>query len=658
MDSKQPPSAHQPHRSEQKRPGPSPWLPLMHLLIVLCLFCFLGYFEWQRINSDNQDLPLLTRFFLYVNIDTTPYFLLLLLSPFCWWIRPSIHFRFFSRMIRPRLAQEWVRGRQIEKRIDLFAIVLSLLLAATSFAMSFWTAAHTVNEELRLTLGELPPAYHDEYSYLFQARTFLQGQTWFPSQPEAPELFDQVHVLNEGKMASRYFPGTGLWLTPFVIWGYPYLAHWLAGAVITFFIFWSGRELSGNGVGLLAGLIVALSPGMAIFSNLLLAHHPTLVGLSFFLYFFLRMQRTRSFRDALLAGAGLSFGMLCRPMTAAGFALPFGIWLGVEFARQVLRKRNHHQSDSSTEKSVVPLITGLAIPLACGLIGLFFYNQSITGSGWKMPYQLYTDIYTPRHVYGFDNVVRGEQQLGPKVLENYDKWAENLTPALAARNVQNRLLASLQWTLGLVPLSLAGLLFVITECRRWSRWWLIFASIVTLHVVHIPYWYDGIMHWHYVFETGPLWALIFARVTQTLFRIWSELERPLMDWLWSAMILTASATNLIAIPPLWTVSKLEIVINNVAFSRLKHFQFQQMIQHHPQIRQPALILITHNPSDRHIDYVINDPPLNAPILTGRYRPDQHNPAQLQTLFPDRTLYLFDAAGNRLSRWNGSSWEPL
>jgi len=154
MDSKQPPSAQQPHRSEQKRPGPSPWLPLMHLLIVLSLFCFLGYFEWQRIDSDNQDLPLLTRFFLYVNIDTTPYFLLLLLSPFCWWIRPSIHFRFFSRIIRPRLAQEWVRGRQTEKRIDPFAIVLSLLFAATSFAMSFWTAAHTVNQELHLTLGD------------------------------------------------------------------------------------------------------------------------------------------------------------------------------------------------------------------------------------------------------------------------------------------------------------------------------------------------------------------------------------------------------------------------------------------------------------------------------------------------------------------------
>ncbi|QDT79992.1 hypothetical protein Mal35_34610 [Gimesia maris] len=658
MDSHQPTSAELPPDREQKRPGHSFWIPLMHFLIVLVLFCFLGYFEWQRIQTDQSELPVLTRFFLYVNVDTTPYFLLLLLSPFCWWIRPAFQFRLFTRVLRPRLSQEWVRNRQSEKQIDVFALLLSLLVAVTSFAMSFWTASHTVNPELHLTLGDLPPAYHDEYSYLFQSRTFLEGRTWHPGHADAPELFDQVHVLNEGKMASRYFPGTGLWLAPFVAWGHPYRAYWLAGALTTFFIFWSGRELAGNGVGLLAGLIVALSPGMAIFSNLLLAHHPTLVGLSAFLFFFLRMQRTRSFRDALLAGVGLAFGMLCRPMTAAGFALPFGIWLGVEIIRWCRTRVNHKATDSATEKSVVPQITGLAIPLACGLIGLFFYNQSITDSGWKMPYQLYTDIYTPRHVYGFDNVVRGEQKLGPKVLENYDKWAENLTPALAAQNVQNRLLASLQWTLGLVPLLLAGLLFLITECRRWSRWWLIYASIISLHVVHIPYWYDGIMHWHYVFETGPLWALIFARVTQTLFGIWRDLERPLMSWLWSAMILIAVATNLTAIPPLWTVSKLEIVINNVAFSKLKHFQFQQMIHNHPQIKQPALILVAHDPSDRHIDYVINDPQLNTSVLTGRYRPEQHTPAQLQSLFPDRTLYLFDVAQNRLSRWNGRFWEPV
>ncbi|MEQ9067999.1 MAG: hypothetical protein RLO18_14800, partial [Gimesia chilikensis] len=551
-----------------------------------------------------------------------------------------------------------VEKKRSDKQRDWFAISISLLLALTSLFISGWTADHIVDTERELTLGDLPPAYHDEYSYLFQTETLLAGRTSFPSHPEAPELFDQVHVLNEGKMASRYFPGTGLWLAPFLAWGHPYWGYWLAGAVTTFFFFWAARELGGNGVGLLGGLIIAFSPGMAIFSNLLLAHHPTLVGLSLFLWAYLRMQRTSSFGDALLAGLGLSFAMLCRPMTAAGFALPFGIWQVVQLVRWCLLKIKKTETESSTRQIWLP-VAGLALPLACGLICLFLYNQSITGSGWKMPYQLYTDIYTPRHVYGFNNVIRGEQKLGPKVLDNYDKWAENLTPALAVQNIQNRFLASLQWTLGIIPLALAALVFVLTEWKQWSRWWLVFASIISLHVVHIPYWYDGIMHWHYVFETGPLWALIFARATQTLFRIWQQIERPLMSVLWLAMMLAAFLTNLTVLPPLWGVSKLEIIVSNVAFSRLKHFQFQQMLNHHPQIKRPALMLIAHDPHDRHIDYVINSPDLKQQeILTGRYLPAQYPPARVQQIFPQRTLYLYDAKQNRLSRWNGTIWEPI
>ena len=45
-------------------------------------------------------------------------------------------------------------------------------------------------------------------------------------------------------------------------------------------------------------------------------------------------------------------------------------------------------------------------------------------------------IYTPRHIYGFNNVEMGRiRHGGPKVIENYDHWAENLTPGLAVKNV-------------------------------------------------------------------------------------------------------------------------------------------------------------------------------------------------------------------------------
>ena len=89
----------------------------------------------------------------------------------------------------------------------------SLGVGALAFLMAVQTAGR---------FRDLPPGLHDEFSYLFQAHTFLTGQTSVPSPP-LPALFDQMHVLNDGRMASRYFPATGGWMVPFVVLGNPWL---------------------------------------------------------------------------------------------------------------------------------------------------------------------------------------------------------------------------------------------------------------------------------------------------------------------------------------------------------------------------------------------------------------------------------------------------
>ena len=137
----------------------------------------------------------------------------------------------------------------------LLAWSLAIGVAFLSIGVSAWIADQRVGGQLNLRFGSLPPAYHDEYSYLFQAKTFLAGRVSFPSHETVPEIFDQMHVLNEGRFASRYFPGAGAWMAPFVAMGHPYWGQWLAGALCALFIFWAGRELGGNGVGLLAGAL-------------------------------------------------------------------------------------------------------------------------------------------------------------------------------------------------------------------------------------------------------------------------------------------------------------------------------------------------------------------------------------------------------------------
>ncbi|MBI5760504.1 MAG: glycosyltransferase family 39 protein, partial [Planctomycetales bacterium] len=440
------------------------------------------------------------------------------------------------------------------------------------------------------------------------------------------------HLVIDGHFASRYFPGTGLWLAPFVAWGHPHWGQWLAGAITSVLIFWIGRELHSNRLGFIAGSLTALAPGMGMFSNLLLAHHPTLVGLSVFLLAFLRLVRTGSGIAATVAGVGLTYAMLCRPMTAAGVALPCGVY----FAWWVLAKPPHDEAFGNRIR--VRAVAGLGIPLLLGFVGLFCFNRAITGDGFYSPYQQFTDVYTPRHGYGFNNVIRGEQKLTPRVIDNYDRWAENLTPSVAAMNVWKRHVASWQWTLGIIPLLLATVVVLICPPRCRGPWWLIPAGIVSLQAVHIPYWFVGMLDYHYVFESGPLWTLVFGLATCQLVDAWHAAQRRMMTLWWGAVVATSFAMSFLSFEPFWAGWLYRGVVQMV-FARGQHAGFQQLMKQ-AVVSRPAIVLIDPDPADRHIDYVTNRPDLQNDLLLGRYIPDIVSIPRVQELFPDRTVYVF------------------
>lgn len=634
MSTTQAPLSAKPHRRE--------WAFLAAQILALAVGLFLAIpteIERMRLAAADKFGPL--AWFFEFNLDTTLPLLLLILAPVCWFVRrKSTAAGTQSALVETSTAapSQWVAAPA-----DWQAWIMALACAATSLAASAWVASRPVGGDLNIRFGELPPAYHDEFSYLLQAKTFLHGRLSFPSSPRLPELFDQMHVVNEGRFASRYFPGVGAWIAPFLAIRHPYWGQWLAGALTAFFTFWAGRELAGNRVGLLAGLLTALSPGLALFDNLLLSHPPTIAALSLFLFTFLRFMRTGRPLDAVWAGCGLSFAMLCRPMTAAGFGLPFGIW----FVWQLFRKSP--RSAPAPLKVKLRATACLAAPLVLGLVLLFVYNRAITGDGLLSPYQLYTDTYTPRHVYGFNNVVRGEHRVGPRVMETYDRWAENLTPNLALRNEKERLASSARLTLGLIPLAMAGVVFLIALLWRIElRWRLVAASVVSLHAVHVPYWFVGIMGWHYVLETAPLLLLLFALTSRELAAVWTASGRIVMPIWWAALLASAVVTNWIPFDPFWSDSCVDSRVVEVAFARLRYEGFQRMLDQ-LVTRRPALVLIEADPADRSLDYVVNDPQLGAPILRARYRPGKTDLAQVRAAFPNRTLYFFDVKSGRLQQ---------
>lgn len=504
----------------------------------------------------------------------------------------------------------------------------AMLIAGVALALSLITAA---------AIGPLPPAYHDEYSYLFEAQSLLAGRMTWPSHAVHPELFDQMHVLNEGVMASRYYPGTSAWIAPWLALGRPWWGHWLAGALSAAAVYGVGRELAGRRCGFVAGLLFAAAPGPALFSNLLLAHHPTLLGLMIFLWGFVHGQRTASWRSFFIAGTGLSFAMLCRPMTAAGFALPFGVWwLAAAFRRGPERPPRK-----------ISAWLALGLPLVAGWGAMLAYNHAVTGRFDTSPYQVYTEIYTPRHVYGLNNVIRGEQHLGPKVIEEYDRWAENLTPELAWRNVLDRLLATGLWTIDL-PLLAMTALGVVVICRRSDfRWTWLALSLLSLHAAHWPYWYAGIMGWHYVFETAPLWCLVCGRLTNLLWQTWRAEQRDALPFWWCGLAVIAwlgvYAPLSDEAPSRWQKGAAAI-----QYPRRQHAEFKRWVTETVGNR-PALVLVDVAHQGAHLDFVINPPSLSGSLLLGRYRAGQtHVPAVVRD-FPDRAVYLCRPDSRELER---------
>ena len=540
------------------------------------------------------------------------------------------------------------------------AVVLFLLSLLSSASIGFRTVelaavAGQSNAPTSVRFYELPPAYHDEFSYLLQARTFLAGRLSWPAMTVQPDLFHQVHVLNRPTTASRYFPWTGMWMAPFEAIGQPYFGHWLAGALACVFFHRCLVRLMGMRYAFVGGFLIAVSPGLACFSNLLLAHHPTMLALSVFLWSMLRFMQHLRIGDIVIAGIGLSLAMLGRPMTAAGFALPFGVWLIASLVRRCLgRTARDGTEGASALCSPVRVLMGIGIPLLLGFAGLMIMNHAITGHWTKSAYQLYTDTWTPRHRYGFDNANLDPSLPESKVLQAYDNWAENLTIQKAASNVSQRTLYSLRWTLGLAALTFC---LIATTGRffdaRDRRPLLLMCSVLTLHAVHIPYWYDGIMHWHYVFETAPLLIMLATFGLRAAFEtLHTHIgRRSAATWL-AALILASLIPNWLDGKSLWGVSRVTTAFREQTFSRVR-FAYFRLLTESERVQHPALVLVDERGSNFQLSYIVNPPDLSGSVLVCRLPEDPSVFDELVRAFPKHHLYVFDPESFRLRSKNAS-----
>lgn len=468
---------------------------------------------------------------------------------------------------------------------------------------------------------DLPPLYHDEYSYRFQAQTFLAGRLAYP-EPEYAPLFDQMHVLNSGVFASRYFPGVGAWLAPFEWLGMPIAGWWLANGLIAGFLGLAGHRFSPT-AGYCAGVLSACSPGMAALGNLLLSPQPTMLGFVVFLWAYPAIFERRGVVWPLLAGLAIGFAFLCRPLTAAGLGLPFALYS--------LYRARFLPAPGYTGKLLV-----LSATFALSLVALALYDRAITGDPLTSPYGLYIATRTPSHVYGFYNRTRGACRQSDATLRAYDDWSDDLTPKLAVEQVGQRVMGLCRWSAGVPLVVWLGLLALLQLHRGDDRTLLAALALAGLLAAYLPFGFAGLLGWGYMFEAMPPLFLLMGWSLGRLCNDAVSRDRPMLQCWWMGLAALIITTNV--------VHQLPAVFDwgsEVVYPR-RQFQIQADFERKAVQSGPILVIVDADPKDSlHSTYVYNRPTLDGSVLRAwNLGADSY---KLAADHPERAVYLFRPA---------------
>jgi hypothetical protein len=178
--------------------------------------------------------------------------------------------------------------------------------------------------------------YHDEYSYLIQARMLARGRLWLAPYPcDVAPFFDSFYLVVDRVYASVYFPGTALLTVPIVWTGLPYWVMPLAASAAALGIFYLvTAELFGAVRGLVAVLILL---GLAYFrftALMLLSEAPALLWQMILFWAWFRWRKSARPAWALLIGVAAGSYAITRPLDAVCFCAAVGIGMFIQLLRQ------------------------------------------------------------------------------------------------------------------------------------------------------------------------------------------------------------------------------------------------------------------------------------------------------------------------------------
>lgn len=277
----------------------------------------------------------------------------------------------------PRLGESWFDS--IERRFVALANRqrLSVIIVALA-ALTLRVAALPV-------LPEPQPYVNDEFSFLLAADTFAHGRLSNPPHPMWIH-FETFHVIQQPTYASMYPPAQGMVLAfGQVTTGHPFVGVWLSVALMCAALCWMLQGWLPPAWALLGGLLSAMH--FSVFSYWAGSYWGGAVaatGGALVLGALPRIKRSQRVGDALLMGLGAAILANSRPYEGMILCLPVALGLMVWAVRG---------PRPSLRVVAWRVVAPLGIVLGLVTLATCYYYWRVTGSPFRMPYQVDRSTY-------------------------------------------------------------------------------------------------------------------------------------------------------------------------------------------------------------------------------------------------------------------------
>ncbi|MDQ3995719.1 MAG: glycosyltransferase family 39 protein [Gemmatimonadota bacterium] len=503
-----------------------------------------------------------------------------------------------------------------------------LALAAINALLVWWI--------LGFELSPIPPI-QDEAAYLLQAGIFARGR-WTEIARPVPEFFAQLHVFTTPVLASKYPPGTSLFLTPFVWIGFPALGPMVLAGLTGALIFVLARRAGNAVIAALAWTVWTTAPWALRWQATFLSQTVTVVLWLAALYFLLKYREEQRPWSLIALAATVGFCAITRPVTAVALVGP----VGVVVMRDVWRRR-------AWRPLAIATLTGSAI------VAILPLQNHLTTGDWRVsPLVKYSREYLPSDFpgFGFDSA----QQVTPlpAVLERAREelfearrrhTLEALPLTLVRRWGRSLAIVAHGWRIGLVPLILFGAL-VMPATGVLAFGMSIGLLLAYAFHSHWPQWSQ------YYLEAAPGYAFALAAgvwgLASWVIRGWPSIRR---RTLWDGAEPRVAVATLATALALGVPGALRIPITVSHYQG--EFAYQRRFGEALRLvgREPhqAIVFVEYGPDHRTLFPLVRNVPNLADAQTWIAYERGPDDLRLMRLAPERRAYIYRADEGHLIR---------